>query len=138
MTAYDIKKGAVNVLSERLADNGIRFLQKSIKAAFDDIKGTPTAAGALTTAEDKLKAMINAATEKMNKLQYPREAFTLTIESKLFNELAMLGLMGDRMTQSFAGGQFSISTLMGFRVQSGEMFLPSGVDFVVGVNDAIV
>lgn len=142
MTAYDLKKGAVNVLAGRLAHNGVVFVQDAIKAGFDKLAvagNQITAAAKPTTGKAVLKEIVDAATKLMNDTQYPREAITITVESLLFNELALEGFVGDRMTQSFEGGQFQIGTLMGFKIQSSEMFQGTNkFDYMIGTNDSVV
>lgn len=145
MTKFDLKKGAVNTLMHRMDKSAKLFVQKSIREALALI-ATPIKTGAalpssgsvVENAQAARKVVIEKATAFLKETQYTRDLVTLTLSPELFDTLADGGLVGNRAAETFAGGQYSIGTLGGYKVQSGEVFMPVGVDFIIGTNNSMV
>lgn len=136
MSAYDLAKGTPNVLAERLWKHTVRFSQMSIKKGFEQLIQKDVAAVKLAAADASLKSAVekgadfllkltNAAVKMINDHELSKEDVTIIIDPLKFNELAFAGLLGNRVDQTFAGGQYSVTTVGGFRIISAEMFMPT-------------
>ncbi len=136
MTAFDLKKGTPAVLGSRMAVSGKKFLQASIKEGFKELVAKNIADSSVTEIEaiditslDKIRewkiTFLNAVTNFVVINEISREEVTITVAPMLFDALAEQGLIGDRATATFAGGQYSVGSLGGYRIQSGEIYLPA-------------
>lgn len=145
MTKFDLKKGALNTLMLRMDKSAKLFVQKSIREGLA-LVGTPEKTGAalpssgtvVENAQAARAVVIAKATAFLLETQYTRDLVTITLTAELFDTLADGGLIGNRAMETFAGGQYSVGTLGGYRVQSGEVFMPTGVDFIIGTSDSMV
>lgn len=137
MSAYDIKRGTPNVLAERMTVASVKFLQSSIKAGFKALvdkalAGTHSkasiAALPATITHDALTAhklaLVQAVTKFITANEIDAADVVITLSALEFDALAEQGLVGDRATVTYAGGQYSVGTIGGYKVQSGSMFLP--------------
>lgn len=137
LSAYDIKKGALNTLAYRMEKSLVRFTQESIKRGFkalvdaaesltsgEGITGL-TAASATVGAKERMIELVKIATKFITDRELSRDQAIITVSPVFFDELAFAGLLGDRTTVTYAAGQYSVATLGGYRIQSGEMFLPA-------------
>lgn len=113
-----------------------KFTQGSIKRGFEKMV---TAAKAIEdagsagdgvvalTATTDLKAksveLVKAATKFITDRQLSRNDIVITIDPITFDDLAFAGLIGDRTSVTYSAGQYSVSTLGGYRIQSGEVFM---------------
>lgn len=139
MLAYDIAKGADNVLPLRATRDATRFMQDAIKQGFVELAsvvedaakyGTmvteaPTLTG-VDVQEDGAKlllAITETATQFVIHKQLDRADVLITIQPDKFDKLAFAGLIGNRVDQTFAGGQYTVATAGGYRIQTGEMFM---------------
>lgn len=140
LKAHDVKRGIPNVLATRLSFNLIKYIQKSIKHGFEVFGNglgkaqkfetyTPATTG---STQDKgavlLLALTQAATKLITAAEVAKETVTIVINPLAFDELAFAGLIGNRTEQTFAGGQYSVGIAGGYRIASGEMFLPDQID----------
>lgn len=137
MSQYDINRGTPNVLAERMSVSSVKFLQASIKAGFKALvekalagtksKASVAALGSTVT-HDALTAHKLAIVQEITKFIVANEIDPSDVVATLapleFDALAEQGLIGDRATVTFAGGQYSVGTIGGYKVQSGSMFLP--------------
>lgn len=136
MSAYDIKRGAPEVLGSRMANSAKKFIQASIKNGFKAIVAHNKADASEVsiapidiTSLDKLReykiSLIQKVTLWSLTNEIPKEETGITLEPTLFDALAEQGMIGDRATATYAGGQYSVGTMGGYKVQSGEIFLPA-------------
>lgn len=157
LSDFDIKSGVINTLSYRMEKYLIKFNQALIKAGFDlihnNFKGTsktPISLAKLTGKESDAREMfykiIKEATRLVKKSEVSSTDITITVTPEVFDNLAFAGLVGNRAEQTYAGGQYSIGTIGGYRIQSGEMFIstvgemPAAGDMavVIGTNQVIM
>lgn len=150
MSAFDLAKGTPNVLAQRMTEASIKFLQNSIKNGFTELvkaalAGTKSkasvAALGTTVTHDALTAHKLAIIQEVTKFIVANEIdpseVVITLAPLEFDALAEQGLIGDRATQTFAGGQYSVGTIGGYKVQSGSMFLPANDGASTGAKNVI-
>ena len=81
-------------------------------------------------------AIVNEATKLQESAEIEAMDVIITIDSIKFNKLALSGMIGDRTSQTFAGGKFSVGEIGGYRIQSGEIFLPKTVKTTAKITGA--
>lgn len=150
LSAYDISKGVLNTLAYRMEKSLIRFTQNHIKDVFKAMEASATVVAAAApfalpadllktaSAKDQMRALIAEATKLVKETEATRGDVVMTVMPELFDNLAFAGLLGNRVEQTYAGGQYSVSTLGGYRIQSGEMFMPDKTVAIVALTNSVV
>lgn len=138
VSKFDERRGFPETLSSRMNVSMIKFLQNSIKNGFQVFVDKAAAdssvasVGALDIASrDKLTEFKIKLIQEITKFAIANEIDAsevfATIDPLTFDALAEQGMIGDRASKTYAGGQYSVGMLGGYRVQSGSMFLPEHV-----------